>query len=111
MQGGLSIDDVCADHSAHARALKQHDKRLDSHSGEIDDIKACVVRITALLERQQDEANKQAEAYEKWRDESEARIAALEAKPGQRWEQVQGYLLTCVLGLVVGIVGAYLGLK
>lgn len=111
MQGGLSIDDVCADHSAHARALKQHDKRLDSHSDEIDDIKACVVRITALLERQQDEANKQAEAYEKWRDESETRIATLEAKPGQRWEQVQGYLLTCVLGLVVGIVGAYLGLK
>lgn len=105
------MEEHCADHSAHARALSQHDKRLDSHSGEIDDIKACVVRITALLERQQDEANKQAEAYEKWRDESEARIAALEAKPGQRWEQVQGYLLTCVLGLVVGIVGAYLGLK
>lgn len=105
------MEEVCADHSAHARAIRQHEKRLDGHSGEIDDIKSCVVRITALLERQQDEADKQAKAYEKWRDESEARISALEAKPGQRWEQVQGYLLTCALGLVVGIVGAYLGLK
>ena len=105
------MEEVCTDHSAHARALRQHDKRLDDHGDEIDDIKECVVRLTALLEVQQKESAKQAETYEKWREESDARIAALEAKPGQRWEQLQGYLLTCALGLVVGIVGAYLGLK
>ena len=34
----------CPDHSSHERAISQHDKRLDAHGEEIDNLRECVAR-------------------------------------------------------------------
>lgn len=91
--------DICAEHSAHERAIEQHDKRLDAHGGEIDELKECVVRLTALQE-----------AHSKWQTIADERIAALESKPSKRWETVSNYALTAGIALVMGYLAAQIGI-
>lgn len=93
------MDEHCEDHSAHERAIGAHDRRLDGHGREIDALNECVVRLTAL----QEEAAK-------WRAEADQRIAALEAKPAQRWDALATALLTGIVGAVAGFAAASLGI-
>ena len=89
--------DQCLEHSAHERAIALHDKRLEAHGGEIDELRECVVRLTAIQE-----------ANTAWQTAAEERIAALEAAPAKRWDS---YALTAVLAFVVGIVATHLGIN
>lgn len=91
--------DSCAEHSVHERAIEQHDRRLDAHGGEIDELRECVVRLTALQE-----------AHSAWQADADDRIAALEAAPGKRWESAINYVLTSVIGIVIGIAAGHIGL-
>lgn len=90
----------CLEHSAHERAIRTHDGRLDAHGGEIDELRECVVRLTALQE-----------AHTAWQADAEGRIAALEAAPGRRWEAVANHALTAALGVVAGIVMTHFGIS
>lgn len=90
----------CSAHSAHQRAIAQHDKRLDAHGEEIDNLRECVVRLTSLQE-----------SNAKWQDVAEERIAALEAAPAKRWDNLVNYVVTAVVALVVGIVAGQIGLN
>ena len=90
----------CPDHSAHARAILQHDKRLDAYGEEIDNLRECVVRLTALQE-----------SNVKWQEVAEERIAALEAAPAKRWDNLVNYVVTAIVALVIGIVAGQIGLN
>ena len=92
--------DQCLEHSAHERAIALHDKRLEAHGGEIDELRECVVRLTAIQE-----------ANTAWQTAAEERIAALEAAPAKRWDSVVNYAHTAVLAFVVGIVATHLGIN
>lgn len=92
--------DTCLDHSAHQRAIDSHDERLEAHGGEIDELRECVVRLTALQE-----------AHTAWQEHADERISALEAAPAKRWESVTNYVLTAALAFVVGIVATHLGIN
>ena len=72
----------------------------DPHGGEIDELRECVVRLTAIQE-----------ANTAWQTAAEERIAALEAAPAKRWDSVVNYALTAVLAFVVGIVATHLGIN
>lgn len=76
-----------------------HDDRLDSHSRQLDELRDCVVRLTTLQEQEAE-----------WRSEMEKRVAELEDKPAEMWEHVVRYALTGVVGAVVGMVAARLGI-
>lgn len=93
------MDEVCIEHAAHARAIGKHDERLDAHGDEIDQLRDCVTRLTALQE-----------ADAAWRADAEKRIDALEAAPGERWERVVTTALTGVVGAVVGMALASAGI-
>lgn len=92
------MDDHCADHSAHARAIKSHDKRLDGHSGQIDALTENLVALRGI-ERQNQERL----------DHMEARVEEIEARPGRRWDAVveKALLVACaaVVGYALGFVG------
>lgn len=90
----------CSTHSAHQRAIAQHDKRLDAHGDEIEDLRECVVRLTSLQE-----------SNAKWEDVAEKRIAALEAAPSKRWDNLVNYVITAIVALVVGVVAGQIGLN
>lgn len=92
------MSEFCADHSAHERAIGAHDKRLDAHGGDIDELRECVVRLTALQE-----------AHTAWQSDAVERISALEAAPGRRWEAVANYAITGSAGLLLGLLASHLG--
>ena len=81
-----------------ATALAEWPRR--AHGGEIDELRECVVRLTAIQE-----------ANTAWQTAAEERIAALEAAPAKRWDSVVNYALTAVLAFVVGIVATHLGIN
>ena len=85
--------DQCLEHSAHERAIALHDKRLEAHGGEIDELRECVVRLTAIQE-----------ANTAWQTAAEERIAALEAAPAKRWDSVVNYALG-TLAVALGALG------
>lgn len=90
----------CSTHSAHQRAIAQHDKRLDAHGDEIENLRECVVRLTSLQE-----------SNAKWEDVAEERIAALESAPSKRWDNLVNYVVTAIVALVIGIVAGQIGLN
>lgn len=90
----------CSTHSAHQRAISQHDKRLDAHGDEIENLRECVVRLTSLQE-----------SNAKWKEAAEERIAALEAAPSKRWDNLVNYVVTAIVALVIGMVAGQIGLN
>lgn len=96
------MDEFCAEHSAHQRAIRVHDERMEKHGRELDDLRECVVRLTALQETQREE-------FSEWRHDTEARLAAIENAPVKRWETITTATLTAVVGAVVGFVAAQIG--
>ena len=97
------MDEFCSEHSAHQRAIRVHDERMEKHGRELDDLRECVVRLTALQESQ-------AKEYAEWRREAEARIVAIESAPAKRWETITAAALTAMVGAVVGFIAANIGL-
>lgn len=90
----------CSTHSAHHRAIAQHDKRLDAHGDEIQNLRECVARLTSLQE-----------SNAKWQEAAEERIAALEAAPSKRWDNLVNYVVTAIVALVIGMVAGQIGLN
>ena len=76
------------------------DRRLDSHSAQLDELRDCVTRLTALQE-----------ADAEWRLEAEQRIEALENLPRKRWDLIVNTALTAVVAGVAGVALATIGLN
>ena len=93
------MEEHCEEHSAHQRAIRKHDERMDAHGRELDDLRECVVRLTALQEESA-----------RWRAEADQRIAALEAQPAKRWDALTTALLTGIVGAAVGFAAASMGI-
>lgn len=89
----------CMNHAEHDRAIASHDKRLEEHGREIDQLRDCVTRLTALQE-----------ADAEWRTEADKRIGLLEAGPAQRWEQVAAAAIATVVGAIIGMGLADIGI-
>lgn len=96
----MNLEDICREHSAHERAIGRHDGRLDSHSAQLDELRDCVTRLTALQE-----------ADAEWRSEAEQRIEALENLPRKRWDLIVNTALTAVVAGVAGVALATIGLN
>lgn len=93
------MEEHCADHSAHERAIKAHDKRLDSHSRQLDAFLETLATLKEI-ERQNQERI----------DRMDARLEALEAVPGERWEALAKQALIVVVAAVVGYALGLIGL-
>ncbi|MEG1245253.1 hypothetical protein [Gordonibacter sp.] len=50
-------------------------------------------------------------ANSKWQETADERIAALEAAPGRRWENLANYIMTAVVALIIGVLAGQIGLK
>jgi tetrahydromethanopterin S-methyltransferase subunit B len=62
-------------------------------------INANVEKLTALLENSKETLERQ-----------EKRLEALEARDGEKWRQVTGYIITAVTGIILGFIATHLGL-
>ena len=90
----------CQEHSAHERAIAQHDKRLDGHSQSLDALMETLATLKEI-ERQNQERI----------DCIDERLAEIEAKPARRWDAVADKALTVVMGGVLGFALAQIGIS
>ena len=81
---------------------ERHDRieaRLTKHGEQIDSLEKCTIKLTEMVDR-----------YDRLAQGQEARIAALERKPGLVLERAIGYALSVVLGaLASALAGYFLG--
>lgn len=87
----LCAPTTCAMHSAHARAIKVHDDRLNSHSTDIDNINDCITRLTLLQEQTIE-----------WQKKADNRISSLEAVPAKRWNDSVTTFITAIVSALAG---------
>ena len=89
----------CPEHSAHERAIEQHDHRLDAHGDSLDKLTETLATLREIERQNQERIDAMGE-----------RIAALESVPASRWQKAMDYVLAAVLGLAVGAMAASIGL-
>ena len=89
----------CPEHSAHERAIEQHDHRLDTHGKSLDTLSETLAALREI-ERQNQERI----------DRMDERLAVLEAEPADKWRKASDYVLTGILGVVLGLVASNFGL-
>lgn len=95
--------EFCQDHNEHARAIKAHDKRLDSHSAALDnakqeqfEIRIAIQRLTDIQQQMQSliEQNEQALARQ------DERISALEDAPANDARRIKDAVLSAIGGSI-----------
>lgn len=94
------MEQRCPEHSAHQRAIREHDSQLDAHGEQLDKLNETLATLKEI-ERQNQERI----------DSMGTRLAALESVPAARWQKATDYVLVAVLGLVLGMMASHIGLS
>lgn len=90
----------CQEHSAHERAIEQHDHRLDMHGRSLDTLSETLAALREIERQNQVRI-----------DRMDERLAALESEPADKWRRkASDYVLTAILGVVLGLVASNFGL-
>lgn len=89
----------CPEHSAHERAIEQHDHRLDAHGDSLDKLTETLAALKEIERQNQERIDSMGE-----------RLAALESVPADKWHKASDYVLTAALGVVMGVIAANTGL-
>lgn len=93
------MEQHCPEHSAHGRAIREHDTQLDAHGEQLDKLNETLAALKEIERQNQERIDSMGE-----------RIAALESVPASRWQKATDYVLVAVLGLAVGMMAANIGL-
>lgn len=75
------------------------EKRLDAHGGQIDDIKECLIRLTALQEKMDNEE-----------EDHEQRLRTLEQHGNNMWNSVTQTAVSAVIAGIIAFVLVSLGI-
>lgn len=87
------------EHSAHARAIRKHDERLDFHGSQLDTLGETLATLKEIECQNQERI-----------DALEGRVSQLESVPNERWEKAVSAMLTAIVGAVVGMALANAGI-
>lgn len=89
----------CPEHSAHDRAIRDHDKQFAETSEQLGTINETLAALREIEHQNQQRIDAMGE-----------RLDALENVPADRWNKVVDYALTCVLGIAIGFMASNIGL-
>ena len=95
-----------AEHDEFARRMDAENKRLHYRINEVEDtvkkiqdLAQSVERLAISIESMAQEQKEQGE-----------RLEVLEGRDGEKWRQVSGYVITTVIGIIIGFVCYKIGL-
>jgi len=98
-------DEFCRRMEAENKRLADEDKRQNRR---IDELEESVHQIGALTTSVEKLATNM-EIMVKEQEQQGKRLETLEARDGEKWRQVTGYIITAVISIVLGFVFAHLG--
>lgn len=89
----------CPEHSAHERAIEEHDKQFAETGRELSTINETLAALKEIERQNQERIDSMGE-----------RLAELENVPASRWQKAMDYVIAAVLGLAIGMMAANIGL-
>ncbi|MFG6327964.1 MAG: hypothetical protein K1W06_00585 [Lachnospiraceae bacterium] len=98
-------DEFCRRMEAENKRLADEDKRQNRR---IDELEESVHQIGALTTSVEKLATNM-EIMVKEQEQQGKRLETLEARDGEKWRQVTGYIITAVISIVLGFVFAHIG--
>jgi len=102
-----------AEHQEFCRRIEAEHKRLsdeDSRQNHRLDILEEQVKQNAALVTSVEKLALNMEIMAKEQQEQGKRLETLEARDGEKWRQVTGYIITAVISIVLGVVFAHIGI-
>lgn len=94
------------EHDEFVKRMEQEHKGINAR---IKDLEASVEKIVDLTIAVNNMANS-IEAMVKEQKKQGEQIKAIESRDGERWRSVSGYVITAIIGIVIGFVFKQLGM-
>lgn len=95
-----------AEHEEFARRQDEENKRqnrridlLEESTKQIGELTASIQKLTASIE-----------SMVKEQGQHEKRLETLESRDGENWRKVTGYIITAVIGIVIGFIFKQIGM-
>ena len=95
-----------AEHEEFRRRIEEEEHRQNRRLEVIEGNIAELMKLTASIERLATNMENMLKEQERQGD----RLETLEARDGKKWRQVSGYVVTTIIGIVIGYVFLQIGM-
>ena len=95
-----------AEHEEFRRRMEDEHKRIDHRLRSLEDTVRQIQELTASVEK----LATNVEVLAKSQTGHEARIEAIEDRDGEKWRTVTSYVMTAVIGILLGYVFKLIGM-
>lgn len=102
MENGISREE----HDEFARRMEDEHKRINHRVADLEDTVRQIGELTASVEK----LAISVESMAKSQNRQETRLEELESRDGEMWRKVTGYVITAVIGIVVGYIFTQFGM-
>ena len=102
MENGIRREE----HEEFARRMEDEHKRINHRVGELEETVRQIGALTASVEK----LALSVESMAKTQTRQGERLEELEGRDGEMWRKVTGYVVTAVIGIVVGFIFTQIGL-
>lgn len=94
------------EHEEFARRMEDEHKRTSHRLTELEETVRQIGALTASVEK----LALSVESMAKTQTRQGERLEELEGRDGQRWRQVTGYVITVVVGIIIGYIFTQIGM-
>lgn len=103
------MEDVISrkEHEEFVRRMEDEHKRVNHRLGDLEDTVRQIGELTASVEK----LAISVESMAKSQNRQETRLEELEARDGEMWRKVSGYVLTTLIGAVLTFVLMQIGIR
>lgn len=102
MENGISREE----HDEFTRRMEDEHKRINHRVAELEETVRQIGELTASVQR----LAQSVESMAKSQSRQEARLEELENRDGEMWRKVSGYVITAVIGIVLGYIFTQIGM-
>lgn len=102
------MEDVISrnEHEEFVRRMEDEHKRVNHRLSDLEDTVRQIGELTASVEK----LAISVESMAKSQNRQETRLEELESRDGEMWRKVTGYVITAVIGIVVGYIFTQIGM-
>lgn len=95
-----------AEHEEFVRRMEDEHKRTNHRLSELEETVRQIGELTASVEKLAQSVQQMARSQRRQED----RLELLEGRDGEMWRKVTGYVITAVIGIVVGYIFTQIGM-
>lgn len=96
-----------AEHEEFRRRIEEENRRQDKRIELLEENTKQIAALTTAVEK----LALSVESMVKEQEQQGARLETLEARDGEMWRKVTGYVLTAIIGIAVGYIFTQIGMR